>query len=150
MLAVDLLLAIAHHLLMFALLAVLVAELMLARPGLGADRLGRLGSLDIAYGATAGLLLAVGFARVFLGLKGAEYYFANVFFWLKISAFLIVGILSVPPTRQILAWRNRARSDPGFAPPASEVSTVRRYLHAEAMVFVLIPVFAALMARYSG
>lgn len=150
MLAVDLILAIAHHLLMFALLAVLVMEMMLARPGLGPDRLARLGGLDLAYGATAGLLLAVGFARVFFGLKGPEYYFANVFFWLKIAAFLIVGLLSVPPTRRILAWRARARTEPGFSPPADEIAVVRRYMHIEAMVFVLIPVFAALMARYSG
>lgn len=150
MLAVDLILAIAHHLLMFALLAVLVMEMMLARPGLGRDILRRLAGLDLAYGATAGLLLAVGFARVFLGLKGPEYYFANVFFWLKIAAFVIVGLLSVPPTRRIVAWRSRARSEPGFSPPAEEIAFVRRYMHVEAMVFVTIPVFAALMARYSG
>ena len=150
MLAVDLLLAIAHHLLMFALLAVLVMEMMLAGPGLDSRRLNRLGGLDLAYGATAGLLLAVGFARVFFGLKGPEYYFANVFFWLKIAAFLAVGLLSVPPTRLILAWRGRARSDPAFSPPADEIAAVRRYMHVEAAVFVLIPVFAALMARYSG
>ena len=150
MLAVDLLLAIAHHLLVFALLAVLVMEMMLARPGLDFGRLSRLGSLDIIYGATAGLLLAVGFARVFFGLKGPEYYFANVFFWLKIAAFLVVGLLSVPATRRILAWRGRARTEPGFVPPADEVAMVRRYMHAEATAFVIIPIFAALMARYSG
>lgn len=150
MLAIDLILAIAHHLLMFGLLAVLVIEMMLARPGLAGDRLARLGSLDIAYGALAGLLLAVGFARVFFGLKGPEYYFSNLFFWLKIAAFLIVGLLSLPPTRRILAWRGRARSDPGFSPPADEIAMVRRFMHIEAVVFMLIPIFAALMARYSG
>jgi putative membrane protein len=150
MLAVDLLLAIAHHLLMFALLAVLVVEMTLTRPGLDPRRLDRLGGLDFAYGATAGLLLAVGFARVFFGLKGPEYYFANVFFWLKIAAFLLVGMLSVAPTRRILAWRSRARTEPGYLPAAEEIATVRRYMHAEAMVFIVIPIFAALMARYSG
>lgn len=150
MLAVDLILAVAHHLLMFALLAVLVMEMMLVRPGLRPDRLDRLGGLDLVYGATAGLLLAVGFARVFFGLKGPEYYFANVFFWLKIAAFVIIGLVSVPPTRTILAWRARARTEAGFSPPAHEIATVRRYMHAEALVFVTIPVFAALMARYAG
>jgi putative membrane protein len=150
MIAVDLVLAIAHHLLMFALLAVLVMEMMLARPGLASDRLARLGGLDLTYGALAGLLLAVGFGRVFFGLKGPDYYFANVFFWLKIAAFLIVGLLSVPPTRTILAWRGRASLDPAFSPPGAEIAAVRRYMHAEAAVFLTIPVFAALMARYSG
>jgi putative membrane protein len=150
MMAVDLILAIAHHLLMFALLAVLVMELTLVRPGLAADRLVRVGGLDLAYGSIAGLILVVGFARVFLGLKGPEYYLGNVFFWAKIAAFLLVGLLSIPPTLRILAWRGRMRGDAGFSPPADEISTVRRYMHLEAMVFVLIPIFAALMARYSG
>jgi putative membrane protein len=150
MLEVDLVLAIAHHLLMFALLAVLVAELMLVRPALSGRRLERLGGLDLGYGAVAGLILVVGFARVFFGLKGPDYYLANVFFWLKIACFLLVGVLSVPPTRRILAWRGKAKLDPGFEPPAGEIATVRRYMHAEAVVFVLIPIFAALMARYGG
>ncbi len=150
MLEIDLILAIAHHLLMFGLLAVLVMELMLVRQGIAGSRLERVGSLDLGYGALAGLLLAVGFARVFFGLKDPGYYFANVFFWLKIACFLLVGVLSVPATRLIVAWRARARLDPAFVPPAGEIAVARRYMHAEAVLFVLIPVFAALMARYSG
>lgn len=150
MLEVDLVLAILHHLLMFALLGILVAEMMLVRPELSGSRLARLGGLDLSYGAVAGLILVVGFARVFFGLKGPEYYFANIFFWLKIGCFLLVGVLSVPPTRRILAWRGKAKLDPGFAPPAGEIAMVRRYMHVEVVVFVFIPVFAALMARYSG
>ena len=64
--------------------------------------------------------------------------------------FALVGALSIPPTLRILAWRGKAKLDPGFEPPAGEIAAVRRYMHAEAVVFVLIPVFAALMARYSG
>ena len=150
MLEVDLILAIAHHLLMFALLAVLVMELTLVRPGLDAARIARIGGLDLAYGSIAGLILVVGFARVFFGLKGPEYYFANIFFWAKIAAFVVVGLLSLPPTRRIFSWRSRARAEPGFSPPADEIAAVRRYMHLEALVFMLIPIFAALMARYSG
>ena len=150
MLEIDLILAIAHHLLMFGLLALLVMELMLIREGIAGNRLARLGSLDLGYGTLAGLLLAVGFARVFFGLKDPSYYFANVFFWLKIACFLLVGVLSVPATRMIVAWRARARLDPAYVPPAGEIATARRYMHAEAVFFVLIPIFAALMARYSG
>lgn len=149
MLGIDLVLAIAHHLLMFGLLAILVMELMLARPGIGRAGIDRLGSLDLSYGAVAGLILAIGFARVFFGLKGPDYYLGNLFFWLKIGCFLLVGVLSVPPTRRIIAWRARARREPGFLPPDAEIAAIRRYMHAEALFFVLIPVFAAAMARYS-
>ena len=149
MLEIDLILAIAHHLLMFALLAILVMEMMLARSGITGRPLSRLAGLDVSYGLVAGLILAVGFARVFFGLKGPDYYLGNVFFWLKIACFLIVGLLSVPPTRRILTWRGKARLEPDFTPPEAEIASVRRYMHGEALFFVLIPVFAALMARYS-
>ena len=150
MLEIDHIHAIAHHLRMFALLAVLVTEMMLVRQALSGDRLDRLGSLDLSYGALAGLLLAVGFARVFFGLKGPDYYLPNVFFWLKIACFLLVGLLSVPPTRMFIAWRGKTRLDRAFVPPPAEIAAARRYMHAEAAFFFLIPVFAALMARYSG
>ncbi len=146
----DLILAIGHHLLMFALLAVLVMEMMLVRPGMSAAQVARVAGLDIAYGVIAGLILVVGFSRVFFGLKGPDYYLGNVFFWAKIAAFLAVALLSVPPTLRIAGWRGRMRGEPAFSPAAGEIAAVRRFMHIEATVFVLIPIFAALMARYGG
>jgi putative membrane protein len=147
---IDLLLAIAHHLLMFALLAVLVIEMTTIRPGLGGAQLARVGGLDLAYGSIAGLILIVGFCRVFFGLKGPEAYLGNPFFWAKIATFVAVAMLSVPPTLKVLAWRRQAKGSPAFTPPAGEIATVRRFMHYEAAVFVLIPIFAALMARGYG
>jgi putative membrane protein len=146
----DLVLAIAHHLLMFSLLAVLVMELMLIRPEMTSAHVTRVGRLDIAYGAIAGAILIVGFARVFYGLKGPNYYLTNLFFWAKMAAFLAAGGLSLPPTIRIIAWRAGLRADAGFRPQGSEIRSVRGYMHWEAVVFALIPVFAALMARGYG
>lgn len=146
----DLVLAVAHHLLMFALLTVLVMEMMLVRPEMTSTQVVRVGRLDIAYGATAGLILVVGFGRVFFGLKGWDHYFANLFFWAKIAAFLTVAALSIPPTMRIIAWRAAVRANANFRPQSSEIRTVRGYIHWEAVVFVLIPIFAALMARGYG
>jgi putative membrane protein len=146
----DLILAIAHHLLMFALLAILVAELMMTRPGMTTARLLRLGRLDASYGTIAGLILLVGFARVFFGIKGPDFYLPNPVFWAKIAAFLLVGVLSIAPTLRIIAWRGRLKLEPGFLPDRDELNNVRRYMHMQAVVFVLIPIFAALMARGYG
>jgi putative membrane protein len=63
----DLILAIFHHLLMFTLVAVLVAEIMLIRPEMTTAHVHRVGQLDAAYGAVAGLILVVGFSRVCFG-----------------------------------------------------------------------------------
>jgi len=143
----DLILAVAHHLLMFALVAVLVMELTLVRPGLSGGRLTYLSRLDMAYGLVAVAIVVVGLGRVFMGLKPAEYYATNLFFWAKMGAFIAVGLLSVPPTLRIRAWR-QAGAD--HTPEATDVATVRRFMHWEAVVFILIPIFAALMARGYG
>ena len=146
----DLLLAIAHHLLVFSLAAILAVELATIRPGLGGASLRRLGIVDLHYGLIAALILIVGFARVYMGVKGPEAYLGNWTFWAKIGAFALVGLLSAPPTLRILQWRKRARAEPGFALGAADVKAVRPFLIAELAVFALIPVFAAMMARGIG
>ncbi|MCX7586965.1 DUF2214 family protein [Phenylobacterium sp. 58.2.17] len=146
----DLLLAIAHHLLVFSLAAILAVELATIRPGLGGAALRRLGIVDLHYGLIAALILIVGFARVYMGVKGPEAYLGAWTFWAKVGAFALVGLLSAPPTLRILQWRKRARAEPGFALGAADVKAVRPFLIAELAVFASIPVFAAMMARGIG
>jgi PHD/YefM family antitoxin component YafN of YafNO toxin-antitoxin module len=49
----DLILAIAHHLFVFSLVAIIAAGLVLVRDALGGAALRRLGSVDLAYGVVA-------------------------------------------------------------------------------------------------
>lgn len=146
----DLALAIAHHLLVFTLVAILAAEIASVRLGLRQRNLQRLAILDAHYGLIAGLILAVGFARVYFGVKGPEAYIPNPFFWAKIGAFLVVGLLSVAPTVQFLRWRKASKANPDFSPDEAQVRKARRFLIAEAVVLVLVPTFAAVMARGYG
>ena len=146
----DLVLAIAHHLLILSLAGLLATELALVRLGLGGATLKTLGAIDAAYGAVAGLILAVGFSRVYLGGKGPDFYLSNPVFWAKIAAFALVGALSILPTMAILKWRKAAKSQVDFTPPAEEVARARKALVLELAVFALIPVFAAAMARGYG
>ena len=146
----DLLLAIAHHLLIFALLGLLVTEMVMLRPEISAAALIRLARIDSAFGLTAGLIVVVGFSRVFFGEKGSAFYLQNPVFWAKIAAFVIVGLLSIQPTIRIIRWAKAARADPNFRPPADDVAGTKRLMHYEGMVFFTIPVFAALMARGYG
>lgn len=143
----DLLLAIAHHLLIFALAAILTAELILVRPQMTSADVLRVGRIDVAYGVTAGLILIIGFARVFFGLRGPEFYFANGWFHAKLTALIVVGLLSIVPTLRLLKWRRAVQAQPGFVPPADEIKKMRRFIHMEAGVFILIPIFAAMMVR---
>lgn len=144
----DATLAILHHVLVFALFSMLTAELMLVRPGLAGDALKRLGGIDGAYGGIALSVLVVGAARLVWGAKGWDYYAANPWFWAKIATFLLVGVLSVPPTMRYVAWRKAHSANAAHAVPAAEISRVRALIHAQLGLLILLPVFAALMARY--
>jgi putative membrane protein len=146
----DLILAIAHHLSVFTLAGLLVAEVVLLRPDLSPGRIRQLGAIDAAYGAVAGLVIVVGILRVIFGATGPDYYIHNWAFWLKMAAFLLVGLLSIPPTLAILGWRRRLASDPAFSPDAATIGGLRRFYIAELVAFALIPIFAAAMARGYG
>jgi len=143
---VDLLLAILHHILVFALVGLLAAELALLQPGLSGSALGRLGRVDAAYAGVALAVVIVGVCRVVFGLKGWEYYVSNHAFWGKMIAFVLVGLLSIGPTRRIAGWRRRKTG----AVPDSEVSAVRSWVKGEVLFVGLVLVFAAAMARGVG
>ena len=147
---IDFLLASAHHILVFAIVASLAAELVLVRAPLGKPALRRLGQFDAVYGGSAGLIVVIGVLRLLFGLKGWEFYVASHAFWTKMALFVVVGLLSVMPTMRFLRWRKAADAEPNFTVPAAEISAVRRVLHIEALLLVLIPVVAAAMARGMG
>jgi putative membrane protein len=144
---IDLLLAILHHLLVFALTAVLAAEAVLLRGDVSGRSIGRLAGIDRFYGLIAMLVVLVGVGRVLFGLKGWEFYVQNWAFWAKMASFAGVGLLSIAPTRRVIAWSRQAAGNPSFAPPAAELASVRGFMRAEMVLFALVPVFAAIMAR---
>jgi putative membrane protein len=144
----DLALAIVHHLLAFGLAAMLACELVLVRPGMAGAQAVRVARLDAGYGASAGLILAIGILRVMYGLKGPEYYLDNVWFWAKLISFAAMGLLSIPPTVRFLKWR-KAAANPGFAPAPEEIASVRAFVRLELLLLVLVIVFAATMARFT-
>ncbi len=146
----DLVLASAHHLAVFTLMAIFAAEFALLRPGLTGPRIRQLASIDAAYGAAAGLVVVVGLLRVLFGAVDASYYWGNHAFWGKMAAFVVMGLLTIQPTISIRRWVNAGAGQQDYAPPASEIATSRRFIHMQAGVLLLIPIFAAAMARGYG
>jgi putative membrane protein len=141
----DLDLAIAHHLLIFALFGVVVAEVIAVRQGMNLADVQEVASIDLWYGILAGLILIVGFSRAVFAAKGWDYYQSNGFFWAKVGTFAIVGLLSIYPTMCFIRWRRA-----GLTPNDAQVQAVRRLIYVELALFALLPVFAAAMARGYG
>jgi putative membrane protein len=147
----DFLLAAIHHLIVFGIASVLAAEIALMRPAAMSPHTVRLlGRFDAVYGGLAMAILVAGFARVWFGAKGADFYLHNPMFWAKIGAFLVVGLVSIRPTLRILAWQKTLKTDAAFVPAVQEIGALRRQLLIEIHVFALIPIFAAAMARGIG
>ena len=147
---IDSILSSLHFLLAFALFAMLAAQNVLIRPGITASSLRLAASLDRAYGASAVLLLGVGFSRVYWGTKGPAFYLSNPLFWTKIGLFMTVAILSIPPTLRLIRWSTQAHPQTEFLPSNEQVRRIQWWLRAEVFVLAFIPFFAAAMARGMG
>ena len=146
----DLLLTIGHHILVFALVAMLAAEIAAIRPNMRADQIDHLSRLDRGYGIVAGLVVIIGIARVLWGAKGADFFLANPWFWGKMAAFLLIGIISISPTLSIRRWLTATRANPAFSPSEAEIAPVRRMMLYEAALLPVILICAAAMVRYGA
>jgi len=145
MLNLDLTLAILHHVFIFALFGVLSSEFVVVRSGMDSAAVARVAAIDLWYGILAALILIVGFSRAIFAAKGWAYYAHDAFFWAKLGTFVVIGLLSVPPTLAFLKWRRA-----GAAPSDEAVARVRRYLWTQVALFPLLLAFAAAMARGYG
>ena len=134
--------AFLHHVAAFALVAAVVVEFVVIRQELSVANARRLALADAAVGVSAGVLLVVGWLRVFYFEKGTAFYFHNTAFIAKMALFVAVAFLSIYPTMKFLSWRK------GIDPAA--VPAIRRVLHLELAGIVLILLCAALMARGIG
>lgn len=145
MLDLDLVLAILHHLFAFALFAVLFAEFVSVGRGMDAAAVTRVRAIDASYGVFALLILVIGFSRAIFAAKGWDFYAHNALFWAKIGTFVVIALLSIPPTVTFLRWRGKSTT-----PTDTAVAKVRPYLWIQVALFALLPTFAAAMARGYG
>jgi putative membrane protein len=142
--------AFLHHLAAFALFAALVVELILIREQPTAATARRLLAADMAFGISAGIVLVVGLMRVYYFEKGATYYFHTWTFSAKLTLFILIGLLSIVPTRELLSWRAAVRQGKAPIVSAARLRRLRTIIHLELAGVVLILLMAALMAKGIG
>ncbi|MDX1724947.1 MAG: DUF2214 family protein [Pseudomonas sp.] len=139
-----------HYLSIILLFALLTLEHRLFKLPLDLDRARSLMRLDIAYGLSAGLVLASGAARLVWYGKGLAYYLHNSLFHAKLGLFILVGLLSILPTLVFFNWRNDLQA--GRVPQVSArlgrlvIMTIR----LELLLLLILPLLAALMTRGFG
>lgn len=142
--------AFLHHLSAFTLVASVVYEFIAYRKGLTVEEARRIQRADLAYGISAGVLLVVGLLRVFFFEKGVNFYIHSPFFWVKMTAFLIVGLLSIGPTIRYLRWNKTVKANVAPEIGDNEFKRTRLVLTLEVIGLAVIMFSAAFMARGIG
>ena len=109
----------------------------------------RLVRLDrILWIATAAVLVT-GLLRVYLGAKGAPWYWGNWLLHLKLTLFVVTALMMLGPTRRYRRWQAQLAAD-GSLPAASEVAGARKLVMLETHLVALIPLAAVFLARGFG
>jgi len=139
-----------HHVAAFALAASLAVEFVLSRGELTLASARKLRIADLVYGSSAGAVLAIGFLRVVYFEKGATYYFHSIPFIVKLSLFVIIGLVSIYPTIEFQSWRKTLKQDRIPIVAARKMKSIRTMIHLELAGVVLIILCAALMAKGVG
>jgi putative membrane protein len=142
--------AFLHHAAAFTLFAALAVEWVLIRNELTQASARSIMRADLIYGVAAGVVLVVGFLRVYFFEKGSEYYFHSAPFITKLTVFLLIGLISIYPTVVFLKWGKPLKEGRLPEVPPAQLRTLRLILHLEQGGIVIMLLAAALMARGIG
>ena len=123
------LVAFGHFIAIFAMISALVLELVLIKEALSVETARRIQRADRALGLSAVLLLVLGFLRVVYFEKGADYYFANSYFQIKLGLFIIAALISIYPTVQFFRWNRVLRQQQAPELSASEIGRLKKIIH---------------------
>lgn len=140
----EILIRYAHFMGIIVLASLLVAEHILVNDKLSSHDLKRILIIDASYGISAIVVLAAGLSLWLWVGKPATFYSANPVFHVKLSLFILMGILSIHPTRFYL--KHRKSPEPFIQVPKSVVHVIR----LETLLLVFIPLLAVFMARGYG
>jgi putative membrane protein len=92
----------------------------------------------------------VGLLRVTYFEKGPAYYWHDSYFLIKLSAFVVAGLISIYPTVTFLSWQRGLGSGTAPQPSPERTRRVRLCLMLELAAILVILFGAALMARGFG
>ncbi|HSU22719.1 DUF2214 family protein [Comamonadaceae bacterium OTU4NAUVB1] len=146
----EAILAYLHLLAILTMVVFVASEAALCRvQWLNAAVVERLARVDRIYGFAALAVLATGLARTLLGVKGTAWYWSNPLLHMKLTLFVVVGLISIFPTLAFLRWRKALRAD-GSLPDEAQIAKTRRLVMVQAHILAVIPLLAVFLARGYG
>jgi putative membrane protein len=146
----EAILAYLHLLSILTMVVFISSEAALCRvQWLNAAVVERLAKVDLVYGIAAIMVLATGVARTVWGVKGTSWYWTNPLLHVKLTLFIVVGIVSIFPTLTYMRWR-KTLSASGSLPGEAEIKKTRKLVMVQAHLIALIPLVAVFLARGFG
>jgi len=146
----EAILAYLHLLAILTMVVFVSSEAALCRvQWLNAAVVERLAKVDRVYGIAAIMVLATGVARTVWGVKGTSWYWTNPLLHVKLTLFIVVGVISIFPTLTYLRWRKTLRAT-GNLPAEAEIQKTRKLVMVQAHLIALIPLVAVFLARGFG
>lgn len=143
----EVLLAYAHFVAILSLVVFLTSEAALCRvEWLNAAVVRRLVRVDTVYLFAALAVLITGVLRTLFGIKGAAWYWHQPLLHLKLTLFVVIGLMSIRPTVAFRRWLTALDGD-GSLPGEPEIRAVRRWIMVQAHLLMLVPLAAAMLAR---
>tara|TARA_Y100000589_G_scaffold57459_1_gene47821 strand:- start:14055 stop:14537 length:483 start_codon:yes stop_codon:yes gene_type:complete len=105
---------------------------------------------DAIYGIAGLAILITGILRVRYFGHGSDFYTSNPVFWIKVSLYIVVGLLSLYPTKKYVLWVIPLSKNKLPNISANLVLRLKIIITSELIGFATIPFFATLMARGVG
>ena len=146
----EAILAYLHLLAILTMVVFISSEAALCRvQWLNAAVVERLAKIDLVYGIAAIAVLATGIARTMWGVKGTSWYWTNPLLHVKLTLFIVIGIISIFPTLTYMRWRKTLRAS-GTLPVEADIRKTRRLVMVQAHLIAVIPLVAVFLARGFG
>ncbi|TRX59402.1 DUF2214 family protein [Fulvivirga sp. M361] len=134
-----------HFIGVFTIVSCIVAQHLLIAPEVSRAKMKRLLVLDRIYGVSSIVVVMAGLSLWFWLGKPAEYYSKNWILYLKVGLFIIVGVLSIIPTR-FFSKHHKGEPDDTVVIPG----IIKKVIRIELLLMFLIPLLATLMASGKG
>ena len=146
----EAILAYLHLLAILTMVVFISSEAALCRvQWLNAAVVERLAKVDRVYGIAAIMVLLTGVARTVWGVKGTSWYWTNPLLHVKLTLFIVVGVISIFPTMTYFRWRKTLRAT-GALPAEADILKTRKLVMVQAHLIALIPLVAVFLARGFG
>lgn len=146
----DILIPYLHYIGIMTLMGSLISEHLILKPSISKQQIKSLATIDLIYGLSAIVVLTTGLLRWFVYGKGYDFYMSTPLFHIKLTLFIVLGILSIFPTIKILKWKKQIKRGEEPEITAKGVKKLLMFIRIELLIIAIIPLLAVLIARGSG